>query len=407
MGLGALPENQVNGRGHQGMPQDGTSKYLSRQCIETRPRRSARARPAGPPCFTPTRCLDSGPRPHRRLPIEGRRFNTALQTLPASTTGPPSTTRPTARLHLKVRALVPALATLWLSTACTALPEAPAHGDDVSRQGYTSLTLIPVDNPAYAWRALTERSPAALQVWSAEESAVRETCGAREPRDNGKESSSAVLAPAANASPQWLPAAGDSRLEAALQAHVRMHAQSARRPFYADPERRNTEPAWRCFRYARFAHRDDAEPALDFIGELRLGDSGDYVQLRPLRLYAGAESRTRGIAVGLQLEAVWRQGNVGSRGMVFEPVLLAAVLQPDAEDALYFQDRYWEQHPILPLPPMSLDLRGRPTQTAPATVTVNLVEILSADQADPVLLQSARTAGDHLGALIAAALAAR
>lgn len=306
-----------------------------------------------------------------------------------------------------MRALVPALATLWLSTACTGLPDAPAHPDDASRQGYTSLTLIPVDNPAYAWRALTERSPAALQVWSAEESAVREACGAREPRDNGKESSSAVLAPAANPSPQWQAEAENARLEAALRSQVRMHAQSARRPFYADPERRNAEPAWRCFRYARFAGRDDAEPTLDFVGELRLGDSGDYVQLRPLRLYAGAEGRTRNIAVGLQLEAVWRQGNVGSRELVFEPVLLAAALRSDAEDALYFHDRYWEQHPILPLPPMSLDLRGRPAQTAPATVTVNVVEVPSADRADPVLLRSARAAGDHFGALIAAALAAR
>lgn len=328
-----------------------------------------------------------------------------MQTLPARTTGPPSTTRQPARLHLNVRAFFPALATLWLSTACTALPDAPVHGDDAS-QGYTSLTLIPVDNPAYAWRALTERSPAALQVWSAEESAVREACGAREPRDVGKESSSAVLAPAASPAPQWQPAAADTRLEDALRSHVRMHAQSARRPFYADPERRNAEPAWRCFRYARFDRRDATEPSLDFVGELRLGDSGDYVQLRPLRLYAGA-GRARSIAVGLQLEAVWRQGNTGSRALVFEPVLLAAVLQPDAEDALYFHDRYWEQHPILPLPPMSLDLRGRPTQTAPATVTVNLVEVRSADQVDPLLLQSARAAGDHLGALLAAALAAR
>lgn len=289
-------------------------------------------------------------------------------------------------------------------SACSGIPSAPQTPGIPGATGYTSLTLIPVDNPAYAWRALTERSPAALQVWSAEESAVREACGAREPRDNGKESSSAVLAPAANPPPQWAPAFQDRRLEAALQGQVRIHAQSARRPFYADPERRNAEPAWRCFRYSRFARRDDAEPVLDLVGELRLGDSGDYAQLRPLRLYAGAGGQTRSIAAGLQLEAVWRQGNVGRRELVFEPVLLATALGADAEDVLYFQDRYWEQHPILPLPPMSLDLRGRPTQTAPATVTVNLVEILSPDRADPLLLQSARAAGDHLGALIAAAL---
>lgn len=340
------------------------------------------------------------------MAVRPRRRRETTGTPDCLTTCENQTTCPTA---FRVRAFVPALVTLCLSTACTSLPDAPGQPEahEPSRQSFTSLTLIPVDNPAYAWRALTERSPAALQVWSAEESAVRDACGAREPRDNGKESSSAVLAPAANPPVQWKPAFEDNQLGAALQRQVRMHAQSARRPFYADPERRNFEPAWRCFRYAHFAHRDDAEPLLDFVGELRLGDSGDYVQLRPLRLYAGADGQTRSIAVGLQLEAVWRQGNVGSRSVVFEPVLLATVLESDREGLLYFQNRYWEQHPILPLPPMSLDTRGRPTQTAPATVTVNLVEILSPGRADPVLLQSARATRDHVGALIAAALSAR
>jgi hypothetical protein len=308
--------------------------------------------------------------------------------------------------HQKMRPSIPLIAAFALS-ACATSPSDVQSPATPAESGFSSLTLIPVDNPAFAWRALTERFPSALLVWSVEESAVRDACGAREPRNDGKESASAVLAPSANQEVQWKPALDDARIEAALQRHVRIHAQSARRPFYADSERRGSEPAWRCFRFARFTNRDDAEPVFDLIGELRLGDSGDYVQLRPLRLYAGATGQSSRIAVGLQVEAVWRQENLGRRATVFEPVLLAAALTGNTDEALYFEDLYWERYPILPLPPMSIDARGRPTLTAPATVTVSLVEILSPEEAGSVLLQPARAASDHVGALIAAGLLAQ
>lgn len=174
--------------------------------------------------------------------------------------------------------------------------------------GLSALTLIPTDNPTFAYRARSERVPAILAVWNSDETAVRDACDAREPRGNGKESPAAVLVPTANQYVLWHPALADAKVEEAMQSYARVTAQDARRPFYGDPERRNLEPAWRCFRFTRFVDRDDDTPVLDFVGQLRLGDSGDYVQVRPLRLYvaAGAE---RDLAIGLRLEAVWRQGN--------------------------------------------------------------------------------------------------
>ncbi len=297
-------------------------------------------------------------------------------------------------------AVLAACASPWLEQV-VALPE-----ETLPTSGFSSLTLIPTDNPSFAYRALSERVPAVLSVWSTDETAVRDTCDAREPRgNNGKESPAVVLVPSANQYVLWRPALADAKVEEAMQSYARVTVQDARRPFYGDPERRNFEPAWRCFRFTRFVNRDDDAPAFDFVGQLRLGDSGDYVQVRPLRLYV-ASGAERQLAIGLRLEAVWRQGNVGKLETVFEPVLLAMRLKSGVEELHYFLDKYWEHYPILPVIPVSMDARGRLVQTAPATVTVTAVEFRKPDQAKEALLRTARSAGDHLGALIAAALTA-
>jgi hypothetical protein len=297
-------------------------------------------------------------------------------------------------------AVLAACASPWHEQV-VALPE-----ETLPTSGFSSLTLIPTDNPSFAYRALSERVPAVLSVWSTDETAVRDTCDAREPRgNNGKESPAVVLVPSANQYVLWRPALADAKVEEAMQSYARVTVQDARRPFYGDPERRNLEPAWRCFRFTRFVNRDDDAPALDFVGQLRLGDSGDYVQVRPLRLYV-APGAARHLAIGLRLEAVWRQGNVGKMETVFEPVLLAMRLKPSVEELHYFLDKYWEHYPILPVVPVSMDARGRLVQTAPATVTVTAVEFRKPDSAKEALLRTARGAGDHLSALIVAALTA-
>jgi hypothetical protein len=297
-------------------------------------------------------------------------------------------------------AVLTACASPWRERV-VALPD-----ETLPTSGFSALTLIPTDNPAFAYRALAERVPLVLSVWSADETAVRDACDAREPRSNGKESAAAVLVPSDNQFVLWRPALADEKVEEAMQSYARVTAQDARRPFYSDPERRNLEPAWRCFRFTRFVNRDDEVPAFDFVGQLRIGDSGDYVQVRPLRLYV-APGAERNLAIGLRLEAVWRQENTGKLETVFEPVLLAMRLKGDVEELHYFLDKYWEHYPILPVVPVSTDTRGRVLQTAPATVTLTAVEFRKPDQAKEALLRTARSAGDHLGALIAAALTAR
>jgi hypothetical protein len=242
-------------------------------------------------------------------------------------------------------AVLAACASPWLEQV-VALPE-----ETLPTSGFSSLTLIPTDNPTFAYRALSERVPAVLSVWSTDETAVRDTCDAREPRGNGKESPAAVLVPSSNQYVLWRPALAD------------------------------------------------------VVGQLRLGDSGDYVQVRPLRLYV-APGTERHLAIGLRLEAVWRQGNVGKLETVFEPVLLAMRLKSGVEELHYFLDKYWEHYPILPVVPVSMDARGRLVQTAPATVTVTAVEFRKPNQAKEALLGTARSAGDHLSALIVAALTA-
>ena len=307
------------------------------------------------------------------------------------------------RVHILVvcaTAILSACASPWREPV-VALPD-----ETLPTSGFSALTLIPTDNPTFAYRALAERIPTVLAVWSADETAVREACDAREPKDNGKDSQSAVLVTSANQYVRWGPALADEKVEEAMQTYARVTAQDSRRPFYGDPERRNLEPTWRCFRFTRFVNRDDETPAFDFVGQLRLGDSGDYVQVRPLRLYV-APGAERDLAIGLRLEAVWRQGNLGKQETVFEPVLLAMRLKADVEALHYFLDKYWEHYPILPVVPVSMDARGRLLQTAPATVTVTTVEFRKPEQAKEALLRTARGAGDHLGALIAAALTAR
>jgi hypothetical protein len=81
-------------------------------------------------------------------------------------------------------------------------------------------------------------------------------------------------------------------------------------------------------------------------------------------------------------------------------------LKPSVEELHYFLDKYWEHYPILPVVPVSMDARGRLVQTAPATVTVTAVEFRKPDSAKEALLRTARGAGDHLSALIVAALTA-
>jgi len=298
-----------------------------------------------------------------------------------------------------VTAVLTACASPWRERV-VALPD-----ETLPTSGFSALTLIPTDNPAFAYRALAERVPLVLSVWSTDETAVRDACDAREPRSNGKESAAAVLVPSDNQFVLWRPALADEKVEEAMQSYARVTAQDARRPFYSDPERRNLEPAWRCFRFTRFVNRDDEVPAFDFVGQLRIGDSGDYVQVRPLRLYV-APGAERNLAIGLRLEAVWRQENTGKLETVFEPVLLGMRLKGDVEELHYFLDKYWEHYPILPVVPVSMDARGRIVQTAPATVTVTAVEFRKPDKAKEALLRPARSAGDHLGALIGAALAA-
>lgn len=87
--------------------------------------------------------------------------------------------------------------------------------------GFSSLTLIPTDNPTFAYRALSERVPAVLSVWSTDETAVRDACDAREPRGNCKESPAAVLVPFANQYVLWRPALADAKVEEAKEALLR------------------------------------------------------------------------------------------------------------------------------------------------------------------------------------------
>jgi hypothetical protein len=305
------------------------------------------------------------------------------------------------RVHILifcVTAVLTACASPWRERV-VALPD-----ETLPTSGFSALTLIPTDNPAFAYRALAERVPAVLSVWSTDETAVRDACDAREPKANGKEIPAAVLVPSANQYVLWRPALADAKVEEAMQSYARVTAQDARRPFYGDPERRNLEPAWRCFRFTRFVNRDDDAPAIDFVGQLRSVTAATTCGAPAAVVRRSGLSAT---SIGLRLEAVWRQENTGKLETVFEPVLLAMQLKSDVEELHYFLDKYWEHYPILPVVPVSTDTRGRVLQTAPATVTLTAVEFRKPDQAKEALLRTARSAGDHLGALIAAALTAR
>jgi len=90
------------------------------------------------------------------------------------------------------------------------------------------------------------------------------------------------------------------------------------------------ESHYPCLRFIRSAAAagGGSEVVLDFVAGIGLDAARDAILLRPLRLFvskSAARSVTGhyGVAIGLHGDAVWRDGNVGRQGTVFDQTIVS------------------------------------------------------------------------------------
>lgn len=135
---------------------------------------------------------------------------------------------------------------------------------------------------------------------------------------------SLVVTPAAD----WFVGKINDDVQKDLQGYTNIVNFSGRTYFYT----RIIEPNISCIRMIRSIpanpDKDEKgeaklETVWDFVAQIKLTDSKDAIQVRPLRLYyskafyekATAED-TVGVVIGLKADAVWKEGNVGKKDTV-------------------------------------------------------------------------------------------
>jgi hypothetical protein len=130
----------------------------------------------------------------------------------------------------------------------------------------------------------------------------------------------------------------------------------------------------KCVRLVRMDPADKKLAALDFIAELKVSQSGDYFQIRPLSLYYSkplAEGTPMSVAIELTGQETWFERTGGKTASVFDST--AVTSQFSAEDLKTPKTRYflnasappggdpftpWDKLPQLPLPSVSVDSKG-------------------------------------------------
>jgi hypothetical protein len=135
---------------------------------------------------------------------------------------------------------------------------------------------------------------------------------------------SLVVTPAAD----WFVGKINDEVQKDLQGYTNIVNFSGRTYFYT----KIMEPNFSCLRMRRSIpanaeNNEKGEAKLetvwDFVAQIRLTDSKDAIQLRPLRLYyskafyeKATADDTVGVVIGLKADAVWKEGNVGKKDTV-------------------------------------------------------------------------------------------
>lgn len=275
------------------------------------------------------------------------------------------------------------------------------------------LGLLSASAPSDQVRRFIEESPAAnfasMPGYRKDsEDKIREACGSSV--DATVESFGATLySLIAKPAIDFLSASISRRLEREGKKYSGGYSASVSGPPYG-----NLNPdltfQWSCLRFTRVAN---GKTTLDFVAQIRLVNSRDALQIRPLRLYyAGksiekAENNEVGLAASIKIDSVYMDGVVPKTVSVFEHTLftskrtipytnsrdLRRQLKTIAKrqgktslqvnsiklfDYMGFVDQTtlvgWEKFTALPLPRWSIDLKKQPTSSGVVNMTVTVVE---------------------------------
>ena len=222
-------------------------------------------------------------------------------------------------------------------------------------------TMLLFIRPGEAEALLDNHRPAAIPVSSWREAAIIERC-------NRGVGSRAIAAKGMLSGPKGaairLVIAGLSQLvRREIEEYSVLFSHRASIDYYSASAAHGTglvQSEYSCFRFAQadVGPSGNIEVAFDLVAALDVAESNDAVLLTPLRLYVAqpsgkSRSRTVGVAVGIQADAVWREEYRGRKERVWDERILAEGLDlNDGPVAKYYLDVAGAER-RLPLPPVS------------------------------------------------------
>ncbi len=274
---------------------------------------------------------------------------------------------------------------------CASNPAPPPTPQD------TSFVLVPSEESGEPLKdrmdALTTHQPTGLD--STKENWVYKECGAYDRKAPGAKIAlapiPAALALVAGKLIDVVIKKINLKLQDEIKKYSTTYSSSASGDFWiADKSGILKEPAtltYSCFRYVRM-QKDEFQKdkvAIDLIGKIELTQTPDlFLIIRPLRLYYAktflpVDVDKVGIAVSLQIDAMWQERNTSKTGNIFDYKLLAESAKFKSKD--YNPVRYYDagvdktKLTKLPAPPVSVDWKDAIRAAEPADVTISVSEV--------------------------------
>ena len=194
----------------------------------------------------------------------------------------------------------------------------------------------------------------------------------------------AISSLSANIIIEWIFDEIDKKLREHLKEYTAVYRAKVTPPnFYMQTG--SPELLSNCFLFSRFPEEKPEEntkekPIVALIGQMRITENGDALQIRPLILYqsdamAKSDDESYGIAASIRMNAVWLQENRGMREETFNYTFLKEkiTLSKSKSDLKYFLDKKWEDYPVLPLPPWSTNV-GTSSPAGNVEIVISLAE---------------------------------
>lgn len=173
-------------------------------------------------------------------------------------------------------------------------------------------------------------------------------------------------------------------LKKELQEYIKNYQTGIQTSTFYDVTGEDPKLKFKCFRFIRKGLNKKTkkdEIQLDLIGQFKIAENKDSLQIRPLRLYfkkAAAKGDTIALSIDINAASFWQQNNFGESSMIFSSPLIGEKITKNK--VIYYLDKAWEKYPIHRLIPWSTNRHklegGNANITISATETGNLPWLL-------------------------------